>query len=174
MKIEGALARRFVRHDGIYRSDVSSLLFTPGASPAFRSGRCQGIGHAGKHMPCPSSAMSSGRLFLDRVARLQSPSLLHRHCQDKAIASSGQRTYHRTASCGLTGCLSLGVHRKSRAWQYAKCCDPTRRRYRNCTEPRRRSPTGNRSWSFSTSARGISCESMRNWWRRARRCRMPR
>ena len=111
MKIEGALARRFVRHDGIYRSDVSSLLFTPGASPAFRSGRCQGIGHAGKHMPCPSSAMSSGRLFLDRVARLQSPSLLHRHCQDKAIASSGQRTYHRTASCGLTGCLSLGVHR---------------------------------------------------------------
>ena len=33
--------------------------------PASRSGRCQGIGHAGKTMPCPSSAMSSGRLFLD-------------------------------------------------------------------------------------------------------------
>ena len=65
MKIEGALERRFLRHDGIYRSDVSSLLFTPGACPAFRSGRCQGIGHAGKNMPCPSSAMSSVRLFLN-------------------------------------------------------------------------------------------------------------
>ena len=64
MKNEGALAMRFLRHAGIYRSDVSFLLFTPGACPAFRSGRCQGIGHTGKNMPCPSSAMSSGRLFL--------------------------------------------------------------------------------------------------------------
>ena len=52
--------------------------------------------------------------------------------------------------------------------------DPTRQPCRNCIAPRKRSPTGNRSWSFSTSAGGISCESMRNWWRRARRCRMPR
>jgi hypothetical protein len=36
MKNEGALRMRFFRHDGIYRSDVSSLLFTPGACPAFR------------------------------------------------------------------------------------------------------------------------------------------
>jgi hypothetical protein len=64
MKNEGALAKRFLRHVGIYRSDVSFLLFTPGACPAFRSGRCQGIGHTGKNMPRPSSAMSSGRLFL--------------------------------------------------------------------------------------------------------------
>ena len=75
MKHEGALARRFLRQDGIYRSDVSFLLFTPGACPAFRSGRCQGIGHAGKNMTCPSSAMSSGRLFLDgllaSIARLR-------------------------------------------------------------------------------------------------------
>src|SRR5437773_2229147 len=69
---------RFLRHVGIYRSDVSSLLFTPGACPAFRSGRCQGIGQAGKNLPCPSSAMSSGRLFLDRVARLHCPSPLRR------------------------------------------------------------------------------------------------
>jgi len=50
-------------------------LFLPLGVPAFRSGRCQGIGHAGKHMPCPSSAMSSGRLFLDgllaSIARLR-------------------------------------------------------------------------------------------------------
>jgi len=43
--------------------------------PASRSGRCQGIGQAGKNMPCPSSAMSSGRLFLDgllaSIARLR-------------------------------------------------------------------------------------------------------
>jgi len=65
MKTEGALAMRFLRHYGIYRSDVSFDLFTPGACPAFRSGRCQGIGHTGKNMPCPSSAMSSVRLFLE-------------------------------------------------------------------------------------------------------------
>ena len=35
--------------------------------PASRSGRCQGIGQAGKNMPCPSFAMSSGRLFLNGV-----------------------------------------------------------------------------------------------------------
>jgi hypothetical protein len=33
MKNEGALAMRFLRHVGIYRSDVSFLLFTPGACP---------------------------------------------------------------------------------------------------------------------------------------------
>jgi hypothetical protein len=75
MKNEGALAMRFLRHVGIYRSDVSFLLFTPGACPAFRSGRCQGIGHTGKYMPCPSSAMSSGQLFLGgllaSIARLR-------------------------------------------------------------------------------------------------------
>jgi len=37
-----------------------------------------------------------------------------------------------------------------------------------------RNLTGNRSWSFSTSARGISCESMRSWWRAARSYRIPR
>ena len=36
---------------------------------------------------------------------------VRRHGQGKAIASPGQRTYHRTARCGLTGCLSLRVHR---------------------------------------------------------------
>ena len=65
MKNEGALAMRLLRHPGIYRSDMSFVLFTPGACPAFRSGRCQGIEHAGKNVPCPSSAMSSGRLFLE-------------------------------------------------------------------------------------------------------------
>jgi hypothetical protein len=75
MKNEGAPRMRFFRHDGIYRSDVSSPLVNLGRCPASRSGRCQAIGHAGKNMPCPSSAMSSGRLFLDgllaSIARLR-------------------------------------------------------------------------------------------------------
>jgi hypothetical protein len=49
-------------------------IFYPRALPAFRSGGCRGIGPAGKNRPCSSSAMSSGRLFLDgalaSVARL--------------------------------------------------------------------------------------------------------
>ena len=67
MKNEGALTMRFFRHDGIYRSDVSSHLVNLGRSPAFRSGPGQAIEHAGKNMLFPSFAMSSGRLFLNGV-----------------------------------------------------------------------------------------------------------
>ena len=89
-KCEGALVKRIFRPCGNYRSDVSSHLFTPGPLSRFRSGRCQGIGQAGKHMPCPSSAMSSGRLFLDRVARQHCPSPLHRHLQTNMHSSQAQ------------------------------------------------------------------------------------
>jgi hypothetical protein len=75
MKNEGALKTRFLRHGGIYRSDVSSHLVNPGRRPAYRSGPGQAIGRAGRNTPCPSSAMSSGRLFLDgllaSIARLR-------------------------------------------------------------------------------------------------------
>ena len=75
MKNEGALKKRFLRHDGIYRSDVSSLLVNLGQSPAIRSGPGQAVGRAGKYTPCPSSAMSSVRLFLNgllaSIARLR-------------------------------------------------------------------------------------------------------
>jgi hypothetical protein len=75
MKKRGRPQNAFFQACGIYRSDMSSHLFNPGPRPAFRSGRCQGIGHTGKHVPCPSSAMSSGRLFLDgllaSIARLR-------------------------------------------------------------------------------------------------------
>ena len=75
MKSEGALARRFIRHDGIYRSDVSLLLVNPGRVPASRSGPGQAIERAGRNTLCPSSAMSSGRLFLGgllaSIARLR-------------------------------------------------------------------------------------------------------
>ncbi len=41
----------------------------------------------GRSASCPSSSMSSGRLILDRVARQQSPSPLHRHPQNNTHPS---------------------------------------------------------------------------------------
>ncbi len=78
---------RFLRHDGIYRSDVSSLsLINPvQMPPPVGRPRYQAIGRAGRnYTSCPSSAMSSDRLILDRVGRHQSPSPLHRYHQNKA------------------------------------------------------------------------------------------
>jgi len=66
-KHEGALGKRFVRHRGIYRPDVLLPLVTLGQSAAIRSGPGQVIGRAGSNTPCPSFAMSSDQLFLDRV-----------------------------------------------------------------------------------------------------------
>jgi hypothetical protein len=66
-KNEGALRKRFIRHVGIFRSDVSLLLVNLGQSAAVRSGPGQVIGRAGRNTPCPSFAMSSDRLFLDGV-----------------------------------------------------------------------------------------------------------
>src|SRR4029453_14901102 len=66
-----------------------------------------------------SSAMSSGRLFLDRVGRHQSPSPLHRHCQDNLIARSEGTNYHRTVSSVLTVCVSSGgrrIENRKRRW----------------------------------------------------------
>ena len=104
---------RFLRHDGIYRSDVSSLLVNPvQLPPPVGRPRYRAIGRAGRnYTSCPSSAMSSGRLFLDRGGRHQSPSPLHRHCQNKAIAAFRQSEYHRTVDCVLTVCVSRGDKR---------------------------------------------------------------
>ena len=121
MKNEGALRMRFIRHDGIYRSDVSSFLFTPGACPAFRSGRCQGIGQAGKNLPCPSSAMSSGRPFLDGLLASTARLRFNRHDQHKTIAASKGMIYHRTANSLLTVCLTRGDKRSSPVFTHGGC-----------------------------------------------------
>ena len=74
-------AVRFLRHGGIYRSDVFNPSFKPG--PAYRFPVGSGPSHKArrKKTRLPIVATSSGRLFLDRVGRHQSPSPLHRHPQ---------------------------------------------------------------------------------------------
>src|SRR5712692_6918540 len=73
---------RFFRHRGIYRPDVGSFKtqtwagVLPPASSSYPGPRTRREDHALLIVP-----MSSGRLFLDRVARQQSPSPLHRHAQ---------------------------------------------------------------------------------------------
>ncbi len=99
MKNEGALEMRFLRHGGIYRSDVSFLLVNPGrVPPPVGRPRSQVIERDGRCTPCPSSATSSDRLFLDRDARQHCPSPLHRHPQHKTIAGSNGTIYHRTVT----------------------------------------------------------------------------
>jgi len=94
---------RFLRHSGIYRSDVLSLLVNSGQGAASRwSGPAQAIGRDGRCTPCPSSAMSSGRLILDRVARQHCPSPLHQQPQHKSIAVLMKTNYHRTVTSVLT------------------------------------------------------------------------
>ena len=66
-----------------------------------RSAPSPGKERAGRITSFSSSAMSSGRLFLDRVGRHQSPSPLHRHGQDNLIARSERTHYHRTVSSVL-------------------------------------------------------------------------
>src|SRR5438874_11802898 len=110
MKNEGALRMRFFRHVGIYRSDVSSLLFTPGACPAFRSGRCQGIGQAGKRLALPI-VRDEFRPAIPRSGC--TPALPVSASPTRAsytLDELAERNYHRIASGRLTGCLSLGVH----------------------------------------------------------------
>jgi hypothetical protein len=102
MKNEGALSKRFLRHSGIYRSDVSSLLVNLGQSTAFRSGPGQALGRAGRTRDEFRPAIPQ------RVARQQCPSPLHRHPQLKTIAAPNGIFYHRTVTFLLTVCLRLG------------------------------------------------------------------
>ena len=59
-----------------------------------------------------SSAMSSGRLFLDRVARQQSPSPLHRQPHNTTMDNFDGTIYHRTVSVSYPPCLTDGGHPK--------------------------------------------------------------
>ncbi len=62
------------------------------------------------HVPSHRPQMSSGRLFLDRVARQQCPSPLHRQHHVKTLDDFKERIYHRTVSVFFPLCLTPGVH----------------------------------------------------------------
>src|ERR1700689_1239050 len=103
-----AIRMRFLRHGGIYRSDMG-LLSYPKPGPKHRlppmapdpSPRTRREERALLIVP-----MSSDRLFLDRVARQHCPSPLHRHVQNNSIAQSKETDYHRTVNSVLTVCLT--------------------------------------------------------------------
>ena len=108
---------RFLRHGGIYRSDMGQNRFNPGwlrrlplvgtrAPVKERDGRSTSCSSA-------SSAMSSGRLFLDRVARQHCPSPLHRQLHPKTVPGWGTMKWQRTAHSVLTVCLTKRDSRKS-------------------------------------------------------------
>jgi hypothetical protein len=82
---------RLLRHGGIYRSDEFRST-QPGAGWPPPVGRLPGPvrGATEGTRPGSSSAMSSGRLFLDRVARQQSPSPLHRQPQIIMLSQESQ------------------------------------------------------------------------------------
>jgi hypothetical protein len=107
-KNEGALKTRFLRHCGIYRYDVSSLLVNLGQSAAIRSGPGQAIGRAGRNTPCSIVRDEFRPAIPQRVARQHCPSPLHRHHQHKPIAASIEIIYHRAVTSLLTVCLSPG------------------------------------------------------------------
>jgi len=95
----GTIRMRFLRHDGIYRSDAVPNKTEPWRGtmpPPTDRPRARVKERVGKTARFSSSAMSSGRLFLDRVGRHQSPSPLHRHDQHNSIAQSEGTNYHRT------------------------------------------------------------------------------
>jgi len=119
-----ALNLAFLRHGGIYRSDVVAKPKAkpkpskPGAGMPPPVGRHPGPvqGRDGRRAPYPSSAMSSGRLFLDRVARQQSPSPLHRQPE--------RNTHPREASAkGDISTLPARGHFYFALTKIARACD---------------------------------------------------
>ena len=107
------LSMRFFRHGGIYRSDVvSKTIQSWGRDSASRwSAPGPAKGRDKRTAPCSSSAMSSGRLFLERVARQHGPSPLHRQAHPKTVPGWGTMDLQRTANSVLTVCLSQGDNR---------------------------------------------------------------
>jgi hypothetical protein len=96
---------RFLRHDGIYCSDVSCRLKNLGRSAASGRVRPRFRERAGSKRALPIVAMSSGRLFLSgllaSIARLRFTD----DSQLIGVASANGSIYHRTVTCLLTVCL---------------------------------------------------------------------
>ena len=124
------LGMRFLRHRGIFRSDVVIQILKSwgrGAAPRW-SDPGPAKGRDGRTAPCSSSTMSSGRLFLDRVARQHGPSPLHRQAHPKTVSGWGTMNLQRTANSVLTVCLSQGdnrtLSRKKEQWNLNRTTRP--------------------------------------------------
>ena len=99
---------RFSRHDGIYQSDGGlGTSPNPSRTPPPADAQARARERAGRITLSPIVLMSSGRLFLDRVGRHQSPSPLHRRAQNNSVAQSEGTIYHRAVTSVLTGCLTF-------------------------------------------------------------------
>lgn len=105
---------RFLGHGGIHRCDgvvfVSASLGRSTASRGPAPNQISGRGFSTAF--CSSSAMSSGRVFLDRVARQRCSSPLHRQPHPKAVPGWGTMDLQRRANSVLTVCLSQGDNRR--------------------------------------------------------------
>jgi hypothetical protein len=85
MKSEGALVKRFLRHVGIYRSDVSFLLFYPWGVSRFPVGPLPGY-RAYRKVHALSIVRDEFRPAIPRrVARQHCPLPLHRQNQHKTM-----------------------------------------------------------------------------------------
>jgi len=111
--------------------------------------RAQGKERAGRITPFSSSAMSSGRLFLDRVGRHQSPSPLHRHEQSNTDSQQAPAKHDIST---LPGTRHFYFALTESDWEL------TRGRDRDMMHPckrlqlSRRSNTGGKGVSFSGDA----------------------
>ena len=120
-----AIRMRFSRHGGIYlvrcgmktKPQAGSRAASRRSAPNPGSRACR-EDRAPSHRP----QMSSGRLFLDRGARQQSPSPLHRQLHPKTVPGWGTMKWQRTVNSVLTICLSK---RGKRNHSSRACSDKT-------------------------------------------------
>jgi len=94
MKNDTDFRMRFFRHDGIYRSDVSSDPFNPWGVSRFPVGPLPGYRTRRKEHALPIVRDEFRPAIPRRVARQQSPPPLHRLQQIKPIAAPKERIYH--------------------------------------------------------------------------------
>jgi len=99
---------RFIRHGGIYRSDVSLHHSDQGRSAAFRTGPTPAK-RTRRKFPRPTHRRDEFRPAIpQRGARQHCPSPLHRQPYPKSVPGSGTMNLQRTVNSVLTVCLSLG------------------------------------------------------------------
>jgi hypothetical protein len=104
---------RFIRHGGIYRSDVLSNLKDQDRSAAFRTGPAPAK-RTRRKFPRPTHRRDEFRPAIpQRGARQHCPSPLHRHAHPKSVPGSGTMNLQRTVNSVLTVCLSLGDNPKN-------------------------------------------------------------